>query len=241
MSTLHSTPDAATSQAAPPRDARSFWRILLAVAAPIGPVAAALADLIQPWKYSATPTDVVKQIAGHTGAETATVWLHVVSAALFIAGVIAVCWITRRRAPVLTAAGGVLSAFGILIQAQLPSLDLIALAGINKGIDPGTLGTLLTAVNNHPVEALGIFAFLSHVAGQILLGTAIWRTRVAPWWLGLALLASGPLQMAGGATSSVPVAVAGWLLNAAGFLAATLVLMHTPNDQFDLPPVPKGA
>ena len=60
----------------------------------------------------------------------------------------------------------------------MPSLDLIALVGINKGIDPGTLGALLTAVNNHPVEALGIFAFLGHVVGQILLGAAIWRTPI---------------------------------------------------------------
>jgi hypothetical protein len=37
------------------------------------------------------------------------------------------------------------------------------------------------------------------------------------------------------------VAAAGWLLNAAGFLAATLVLMRTPNDQFDLPPAPRPA
>ena len=109
---------------------------------------------------------MVKQIAANTGPEATVVWLHVVSTGLFMAGVIAVCWITRRRAPVLTAIGGVLSAFGILVQAQLPSVDLIALVGLDKGIDQGTLGILLSAVNNHPIEALGIFAFVGHVVGR---------------------------------------------------------------------------
>jgi hypothetical protein len=43
--------------------------------------------------------------------------------------------------------------------------------------------------------------------------------------------------MVGGATSSAPLASAGWLLNAIGFGAATVVLLRTRNHDFDLPPL----
>ena len=232
-----------TSHTVPPtmaqaRDLRGFWRVLFAVVAPIAPIAAMVADIVQTWKYNASPAGTVAQIAANPGPETSVIWLHVVSTGLFIVGVIAVCWVTRRRAPLLTAIGGVLSGIGILMQAQLPNIDLITVVGLDKGIGHGALVALLTGLNAHPIATLGILAFLAHVVGQILIGIAIWRSRVAPWWLGLALILSGPLQMVGGATASVPIAAAGWLLNAAGFAAATIALLQTSNDDFDLPPTP---
>jgi hypothetical protein len=157
-----------------------------------------------------------------------------------ILSVVALGWAIRRRAPLLAAIGGLLSAFEVLIQAELPSVDLLTLVGIDKGIDHTVLATLITGFNAHPIEALGVIGFLlGHVVGQILLGIAVWRTRIAPWWLGLALIISGPLQMIDGGSNSVPIACVGWLLNALGFAAATYALLRVPKDEFDLAPLPR--
>jgi hypothetical protein len=157
-----------------------------------------------------------------------------------ILSVVALGWAIRRRAPLLAAIGGLLSAFEVLIQAELPSVDLLTLVGIDKGIDHTVLATLITGFNAHPIEALGVIGFLlGHVVGQILLGIAVWRTRIAPWWLGLALIISGPLQMIDGGSNSVPIACVGWLLNALAFAAATYALLRVPKDEFDLAPLPR--
>jgi hypothetical protein len=238
MSSTQTTPRPATTTGVPVRDLRGFWRILFAVLAPLAPLAAMLGALIQPWKYSAEPKDMIASIAANPGAQRIATWFDVLAAGLAIVSILALGWATRRRAPLLTAIGGMLCAFGMLIQAQLPSVDLFALAGIDKGVDHEALATIIAGVNAHPIETVGILGFLlGHVVGQILLGIAVWRTRIAPWWFGLALIVSGPLQMVGGGSNSVAIASTGWFLNAVVFAAATYALLRVPNDELDLAPL----
>lgn len=237
MSSIATTVEPMSSDGVPARDTRGFWRLLLAVLAPIAPLAAVFGAVIQPWKYSAEPGDLIASIAAHPGAERTAAWFNVLAGGLAVVSIIALGWATHRRAPLLTAIGGLLCALGMQVQAQLPSLDVLAVAGLGRGVDRAVLATLIAGVADHPIEVLGILGFLGHVVGQILLGVAVWRSRIAPWWFSLALIVSGPLQMVGGATDSVPIAGAGWLLNAVGFGAATYALLRLRDDEFDLPPV----
>ena len=69
MSSTQTTPRPATTTGVPARDLRGFWRVLFAVLAPVAPLAAMLGALIQPWKYSAEPKDMIASIAANPGAQ----------------------------------------------------------------------------------------------------------------------------------------------------------------------------
>ena len=87
-----------------------------------------------------------------------------------------------------------------------------------------------------PGGQVGVIAF---VVGQgvalVLLGIAMYRARLAPRWLGIALAVSGPAHvfLPGGNVG----AGVGWLLTAVGCVGASIALLRTTNDSFDLGPV----
>ena len=80
----------------------------------------------------------------------------------------------------------------------------------------------------------GLLFILAITFGLLLLGIALWRSRVAPAWMGIALALGGfthpflPGHVAGGI---------GLLVAAAEFAAASVALRRMGNDDFGLPPV----
>jgi hypothetical protein len=85
-----------------------------------------------------------------------------------------------------------------------------------------------------PVILVAGLLFVSGIVfGLSLLGAALWRSRVAPAWFGIALIV-------GGATHPFlpgPVAQGiGLFVAAVGFAGASLALLRMGNDGFDLPP-----
>lgn len=66
-----------------------------------------------------------------------------------------------------------------------------------------------------------------------MLGLALWRSRLAPRWMALALIVGTfthpfmPNQVAAGA---------GLIVAAIGFAGASLALLRMSDDEFDLPP-----
>ena len=89
---------------------------------------------------------------------------------------------------------------------------------------------------NRTVSQIHALLFISGiVVGLPLLGIALWRSRVAPRWMAIALII-------GGATHPfLPnhvVAGIGLLVAGIGFAGATRALLRMTNNEFDLPPVP---
>ncbi|HEY7271271.1 MAG TPA: hypothetical protein VH502_00965 [Actinoplanes sp.] len=219
----------------PRADVRTFWRVLLAVIAPLPMLAKGIYYLISPVPGDADFATASRAFADDPGLAETLRMLDVVFCVLLIPAVYAVVWAARRGAPRLTTVGGLLSltgclaGFGLMGGITTPPY----LTGV-KGIDANAMRALEVVTENDPVYQVASLLFIAGIVlGLGLLGAALWRSRVAPAWFGIALLL-------GGATHPfIPGSVGqgiGLLVAAVGFAGAGLALLRTRNDDFDLPP-----
>jgi hypothetical protein len=72
--------------------------------------------------------------------------------------------------------------------------------------------------------------------GRILLGIMLWRSRIAPRWMAIALILAAPVEFVPITGSNLQPALS-WTLTAIGYAAASLALLRSGNDDFDLPPL----
>jgi hypothetical protein len=225
--------DAAVGRA--PRDLRSFWRVLLAVIAPLPMLAMALNTLLSPVSGGEEFKDTVAAIAPHQQVVSSLQWLGAVFVIGLIPATVAVAWASRRGAPRLATSGAVLALLGFLAGfGTLPDDDALALLTVQEGLDYATIEKLDQALWAMPTTSIFVGVFiLGLTIGLGLLGAALWRSRVAPAWMGIALMIGGlthpfiPSQVG---------AAAGLAVGAVGFAGATVALLRMRNDDFDLPP-----
>jgi hypothetical protein len=228
----------ATSNKTPPRrsDTRTFWRLLLAVVAPLPMLCMGIVYVLKPFEGDAALPDTVAAVTAHRQLSEVLLWLGVPFLVGLIPAVIAVAWVTRRRTPLLTTVGAVWTLLGCL--GAFPLLapdDLLAYLTVTERLDVATVAALDEAWWALPVTGAAALLFISGiVVGLPLLGIALWRSRVAPRWMAIALII-------GGATHPfLPnhvVAGIGLLVAGLGFAGATRALLRMTNDEFDLPPV----
>ena len=136
----------------------------------------------------------------------------------------------------LATAGGLLAIGGISAGFfLLPGVVGPEYLSFHDGLDAGTMAKVAEAVQNQPTTQIGGLLFILAITfGLLLLGIALWRSRVAPTWMGIALAVGGfthpfmPTHTAAGV---------GLIVAAIGFSGASIALLRTPNDAFDLPPV----
>jgi hypothetical protein len=230
-------PSATSTQTAPRRsDTRTFWRLLLAVVAPLPMLCMGIVYVLKPFEGDAPFPDAVTAVTAHRQLSEVLLWLGVPFLVGLIPAVIAVAWVTRRRTPLLTTVGAVWTLLGCL--AAFPLLvpdDLLAYLAVTERLDVATVAALDDAWWALPVTGAAALLFISGiVVGLPLLGIAMWRSRVAPRWMAIALII-------GGATHPfLPnhvVAGIGLLVAGLGFAGATRALLRMTNDEFDLPPV----
>ncbi|GIH71784.1 hypothetical protein [Sphaerimonospora thailandensis] len=225
------------SSAAPLRDVRGFWRILLAVIAPLPMLAQAVYYLLSPIDGGASFAETV---AAYTANQQLMNVLRLVGAVFVVglpAATFAVAWAARRGAPRLTSFGAFISLLGSFSGiALITGGGPLAYHTVRSGLDVGAMTRLSDDVlENDPVQLMaGLLFIVGIVIGLLLLGLALWRSRVAPAWMGIALAVGGFTH------PFVPGHVAqgvGLLLAALGFAGASLALLRMRNDEFDLPAV----
>jgi hypothetical protein len=209
-----------TDGARPPRDLRSFWRHLLAVVAPLGPVSLGASQYLEPLDAEAS------------------LLLNLVAAMLLMPGVMALAWVTRRAAPGLSASGGLLAFVGYAAMFQAPNLTALAVAARGAGLGSPQSTELLVAVRESPLFFVPMAVFLlAHVVGLVLIAIALRRSRLVPTWMALALGAGACLDpLLAVATGSTAIGALGYVVLAAGFAAASVALLRTSDARFDLPP-----
>ncbi len=178
-------------------------------------------------------------MVAHPGYETVTSWIGVLLVPTCVSGVVAVAWLSRRRTPRLTTVGLLLAfagfvalfagdSFGTLIPqvvAANPALDAETAYALGSGME-------MSAVSN----LTGLVFVLGHLIGTVILGIALYRARAVPSWIAIALAVSQPIHLLSVMTGNRPLDLVGWGSTALGFAAAGWVLLHTANDDFDLPP-----
>ena len=217
-----------------PRDVRGFWRVLLAVIAPVPILLQGVVYLISPVGGNAPFDETVAAVAAHQGRFELMQWLQV-PWFLLIPASFAVAWVTRRRVPRLSTVGAIVTMGGL-------GAGLFLLGGpvtpeyltVHEGLDPGTMEKVRSAMDNLPIFAVGSLLFiLAITVGLLLQGIALARSRVAPVWMGIALAVGGFTHpfMPGHVAAGI-----GLVVTAVGFAGASIALLRTPNDAFDLPP-----
>ena len=217
------------------RDVRGFWRVLLAVVAPVPMLFMGLYYLISPVDGDAPFATTLAAVTADPGRFELMQWLQV-PFFLLIPAMFAAAWAARRTAPRLATAGGLLAIGGISAGFfLLPGVVGPEYMTVHDGLDAGTMAKLADAVENQPTTQIGGLLFILAITfGLLLLGIALWRSRVAPAWMGIALAFGGfthpfmPGHTAAGA---------GLIVAAVGFAGASIALLRTPNEAFDLPPL----
>jgi hypothetical protein len=215
------------------RDVRGFWRVLLAVVAPLPMFFMGLYYLISPVDGDAPFATTLAAVSADPGRFELMQWLQV-PFFLLIPAMFAAAWAARRTAPRLATAGGLLAVGGISAGFfLLPGVVQPEYLVVHEGLDAATMQKFADAMEKQPTVAIGSLLFILAITfGLLLLGIALWRSRVAPAWMGIALALGGfthpfmPGHLAAGA---------GLVVAAIGFAGASVALLRSSNDAFDLP------
>jgi uncharacterized protein DUF4386 len=221
--------------ARPLRDVRGFWRVLLAVIAPLPMLFMGIKYVLSPDDGAETFEQTVTLYTQHKDQLELLEWLQVPFLVLLVPAAFAVAWVSRRGAPRLTTAGalvalgGLCAGFGIL-----PGVPHPAHLTVRDGLDVAAVSKLDTAMGEHPIVQIGGLLFIVGITiGLLLLGLAMWRSGAAPAWMGWALALGGFTHpfMPGHVAAGVGLMVA-----AVGFAGASVALLRMRNEDFDLAP-----
>jgi hypothetical protein len=222
----------AAAMARPARDTRRYWRVLLAIVAPLP-----LLGLGASYVISQIPSDgPFKSLAAAAAANHQSTVFAGALGLFFLIGIIpatiALAWCTRRNAPTLTAFGASISMLGFVAALPLlPNDNGLALVTADKHLNVSTIAALDKALWAQPVNQVASILFLAGIViGLPLLG----RSRIAPAWMAVCLIVGGFTHPF--IPSHIAQGIGLWLA-AIGFIAATRALLRMSNDEFDLPPV----
>ena len=100
--------------AKPPRDVRGFWRVLLAIIAPLPMLAEGIYYLFVPIGGDVTFQDTVTAFAAHKQLIDVITWFGAVFVVGLIPATFAVAWAARRGAPRLATWGAAIALLGFM-------------------------------------------------------------------------------------------------------------------------------
>ena len=236
MSSHPMSPEAAT--ATPPlrrpHDVRRFWRVLLAVVAPLPMLGMGLHYILSPVDGDAPFESVVAAYLADPARAELLQYLQV-PFLLLVPAAFAVAWVSRCGAPRLTTVGAVVALTGFLVGfGTVGGVVSPALLTAQHNLDAAAIAEMGRVLQETPIALVGSLLFILGVTvGLLLLGLALWRSHAAPAWVGLALAIGGFTHpfMPGHVAAGI-----GLLVAAVGFGGASRALLRMSDDEFDLPP-----
>jgi len=233
-STTEAAPSTEPGRRKPVRDRRGFWRILLAVIAPLPFLAKGVYYLLTPVAGDVDFKESVASLEAHRGILDVLQWVDAGFVVLLIPATLAAVWVARRGAPRLTTAGALIALTGFLFGLTLlGGVTTPALMTVQHDLDFESMAALDDALHHEPLLGIASLLFIVGVVfGLGLLGGALKRSRSVPAWAGLAV-------MIGGATHPfIPHHIGqgiGLFVAAAGFAGVSVALLRMSNEEFDLP------
>lgn len=221
------------------RDLRRVWRILTAVLIPIGPLGVLLTRAFMPYWTSDTEEAAVASMVAEPGRAEAMSWAFFVAFPALLFGALAVGYVARRGAPVLATVGAGLTFVAFAMAGSFGSTDLLMHVMGRDGYDEATIVDVTGLMFAHPINAVGTGIFVAgHILGMVLLGVAVARARVVPWWAGAAIAVSQPFHLVSAVIlpSRLMDVTLGWGLTTIGFAVVAVAVLRTPDDGWDLMP-----
>ncbi|MFJ3303300.1 hypothetical protein ACIPSA_09290 [Streptomyces sp. NPDC086549] len=224
---MTTTPPRAHAAVTETGSGRGLGRTLMGVTAVLGPVLLAVAVGIVPYGTGDSSKEMVKDIAAHRTVTELSLWGWLFGSIALMAGILLVGLLAMRHSPKLGLWGLLLFGTGILAISATPSMDVVTLGGLGKGVGQDALTRTADGTLALPVVGVPTLYFVAaHVVGAILLGVALLRGRVIPAWAAWLLIVSMPLNVVGYAGSLMPVTVVSFLLMAVAFGAAGPVIVR---------------
>ena len=222
------------------RDARTFWRVALAIVAPVPWLALAAATIITPDGARDDDAQAYAAIAAHTARAGAALPLDGLFIMTLMPAIVAILVACRRSAPTATAWIGAITLIGAAAGPLAPTNTLIDYVGIRHGLAKQAVLAINDGIGSLPVSGVVLVLFLLGVilGGRILLGVLEWRSRTVPRWMAVVLILSAPLDVFGpsGLVFHNDGAFVSYLMTALAFGAASWTLFRTRNGDFDVPP-----
>jgi hypothetical protein len=213
-------------------DIRPLWRWSAALILPIGPAAVALLRYFLPYNTTDDVPTIVNKIVDNLDRSSFVLWLGYIAFLTLVPGVYVVGRLTRRSTPWLTAIAVVLMVAGYLSLPWTASSDVFTWSAGTAGLDPASIAKAAD-VTHGSMNLAGFVFVIGHVLGTILLGIAMWRSRVGPRWAAIAVLVSQPIHfVAAVIVSSHTLDLIGWGLQAAGFAAVGWAILRMRDDEW---------
>jgi hypothetical protein len=238
--TLTAEPTVSAPAASRTRDLRTFWRVALAIALPVGPLLVTAARAVMPYWTSDDAATVVAKTAAAPELSNLLVWLGAFLTPCMIISMLTLGYVARRGAPVLATIGTVLSFGAYSLWGATGNFDYTATVLTGAGYSVEEVTTLTGHLDSTTLSAaVGTFWVLGHILGLVILAIALHRARVLALWAAIVMALSQPVHLL--AAVILPSrwldVVGGWGMTT---LTCTLVAIHlwrTRNEDWDLPPV----
>jgi hypothetical protein len=199
--------------------ARGTYAAALVLAPSAGIIAAAAVPGLQ-----TSTTAQLEAIAAHPGRFQAYALAILVSSYLLVPAFLGLMQLIRQRSPRWAYAAGGLALVGMLVAIGDAATELMYWKMGSAGTDLSTMAALSERYEAGTgfVYAVGGLAFL---LGTVLMGVALWRTRVVPRWAAGGLPVSAVLNIGGFAAASQPVLVISYVVMLAVFARAAACLV----------------
>jgi hypothetical protein len=238
--TLTAEPTLTTPPVRRSRDLRTFWRVALAIALPVGPLLVTLARAVMPYWTSDDPATVVAKMAAAPELSTTLLWLGAFLTPCMLISMLTLGYVARRGAPVLATIGTVLSFGAYSLWGATGNFDYTATVLLGAGYSVDDVTTLTGHLDSTTLSmVVGTFWVLGHILGLVILAIALHRARVLPLWAAIVMALSQPVHLL-----SAVILPSRWLDVVGGWgmttLTCTLVAIYvwrTRNQDWDLPPV----
>jgi hypothetical protein len=217
-------------------DARPLARWAGAITLVVAPLSITLGTFVPSYGEESPVADQLAAVAGSPGSMATTNLLGIVQL-LIVPAMFFVALLARRGSPRLSLIGGGISllawlagmvafgAYGLALEAAAAAPDRASAAAVMEGLGAGTAYNIL------------VLSFVAgHIIGMLLLGIGLWRSQVAPAWVGLSVAFLPVLHV--GARMLGPIADGIiWALLTVAMSYLALILVRMRDDDWDLAPV----
>lgn len=215
------------------RNPTQFRRVGAGLALIVASVMFVVADLIAP-AFSDDTTEYLTEVADSTGAQAAAGLLQVFAFPLLVVGVLAVAHLIRGRGVILAHLGAFAAVIG------LGAFPALAVTGVIDSVAVDTIGVSQSVAlvedgfeDSTAAIVLLVLILLPSFLAAVLIGAAVWRSALAPWWIGAAIIAGIVLLFAG---SSQALRLAGDVLHLIGFGYLGVRMLKMSDAEWDRPP-----
>jgi hypothetical protein len=210
-------------------DPKSLPKIAIGSSLVLAPLAYLVSTLVAPPLRSGN----AEQLAAMGRALNSTYvfgLLTIVGTILLVPAVVGVMQLLRDRSPWLGYIGGGLVELGILIAIGDSFLVLVDWQMAKQAGDRTQMAALFRSLDNAAgLNTLFTVGGLGIMAGSVLLGVGLLRSRAVPWWAAVAFPAGAIVNILGFSMNSLPVLDASALLLLAGLVPVAVKLYGLPH------------